>query len=250
MLTFAVDAERGCRLSSLAIDGVERLVQRDPSTVHDVLGWGSYPMVPFAGRIRDGRFTFAGTDYELPADLLPPHAIHGCGFDHPWTEDDDGDYGIDLAWPLGGRATQRFELSDDDTTLTITMSVTNDERPMPCEIGWHPWFAKPVELLWVPGAMYRRDDTNLPDGDLLRPPPPGPYDDCFTDVPQPIWLRFPDAATLAITSSCHHWVVYDQLGHATCVEPQSGPPDAVNSRHRHVVAPGAPMTHWMRLQVR
>ena len=36
--------------------------------------WGAYPMAPWAGRIRDGRFTFRGRDVRLPLNL-PPHAI-------------------------------------------------------------------------------------------------------------------------------------------------------------------------------
>jgi len=43
------------------------------------LAWGSYPMVPWAGRIRHGRFRFDGEEYELPINF-GAHAIHGVGF--------------------------------------------------------------------------------------------------------------------------------------------------------------------------
>ena len=77
--------------------------------------WGSFPMVPFAGRVRHGRFTFDGRVHELPIDM-PPHAIHGTGYIQPWHVDAVGDsemsMSCDLAWELGGRAWQRVEVVD------------------------------------------------------------------------------------------------------------------------------------------
>src|SRR5262245_23842174 len=42
------------------------------------IAWGSYPMVPWAGRIRRGRFRFDDREYQLPPNL-GAHAIHGVG---------------------------------------------------------------------------------------------------------------------------------------------------------------------------
>jgi len=44
------------------MDGAELLV----TAAEDTLGWGLYPMVPFAGRVRDGVLMFRGLQYELP----------------------------------------------------------------------------------------------------------------------------------------------------------------------------------------
>ena len=74
--------------------------------------------------------------------------------------------------------------------------------------------------------MYVRDDVGIPTGELV-PTPPGPWDDCFVEPTDPIELRF-DGLTVTISSDCDHWVVYDQPAHATCVEPQTGPPDGPN----------------------
>ena len=41
-------------------------------------------MAPWTGRVRHGRFTFGGVDYQLPLNK-PPHAIHGTVRDHEWT---------------------------------------------------------------------------------------------------------------------------------------------------------------------
>ena len=52
----------------------------------DPLGMSCFPLVPFSGRIRDGRFSFQGRQIQLPLNFLPhPHAIHGHGWKQPWT---------------------------------------------------------------------------------------------------------------------------------------------------------------------
>ena len=75
----SVSPADGGRFSSLVVDGHELLVTEGYGPIR----WGCYPMVPFAGRIREGRFTFRGRAVELPRNL-PPHAIHGTVFERPW----------------------------------------------------------------------------------------------------------------------------------------------------------------------
>src|SRR5688572_24504263 len=72
----------GGRITSINCDGTEWLCgyAQDNSAA---IAWGCYPMVPWAGRIRDGRFRFEGRDYQVPASL-GPHAIHGVGYLLPW----------------------------------------------------------------------------------------------------------------------------------------------------------------------
>jgi aldose 1-epimerase len=79
-------AGRG-RFVSLVIAGRERLVTG--SSADDPKLWGSYPMAPWAGRIRRGRLTYEAHTYDLPIDASPP-AIHGTVCRRPWDVDDDG----------------------------------------------------------------------------------------------------------------------------------------------------------------
>ncbi len=51
-----VDLVAGGRLASLTVDGDELLYFGDPGT--GPMGWGCYPMAPFAGRVRYGALGF------------------------------------------------------------------------------------------------------------------------------------------------------------------------------------------------
>ncbi len=85
----------------------------------------------------------------------------------------------------------------------------------------------------------------MPSGRVVSPPPPPPWDDAFTGVHADPVLTWPGRLRLTIGSSCSWWVVYTEPELAICVEPQSGPPDAVNGTPE-VVEPGTPLAHTMR----
>ncbi len=252
----AIDPVRGGRLSALVVDGHPLLF----SARSMALQWGAYPMVPWAGRVADGRFTFAGATIELPRNL-PPHAAHGVGFTSSWSVVDHGPDEAELVtelappWPFGGRVTQRFRLGEDG--LAIELTVTAGDTAMPVMVGWHPWFNRhlgveranrpPVEaeLTFVARSMYELDERAIPTGQLVAPKP-RPWDNCFTDVEAGPVLTWPGLVELRLSSSCDHWVVYDEPGHAICVEPQSAAPDAFN-REAVVVAAGERLEAWFHL---
>ncbi len=89
----------GCRVGGLRVDGVELLRQGER--------FGCFPMVPWCGRTRDGRFRNGGTVHQLPLNS-PPHAIHGTVRDAAWrtarASDDEAVFTYDLAepWPYAG----------------------------------------------------------------------------------------------------------------------------------------------------
>ena len=56
-----IEPALGGRIASLVVDGTELLVTGGPDD-HPML-WGSFPMVPWAGRIREGRFRFDGREH-------------------------------------------------------------------------------------------------------------------------------------------------------------------------------------------
>ncbi len=235
----------GGRLASLVVAGRERLVLAGAG--RSVLHWGAFPMVPWAGRIRHGRFRFDGQHYALPA-TFEGHAIHGVGYDRPWTVLDDTTLAVELGppWPFGGHAVARFALAAD--RLQWTLEVHADARAMPAQAGWHPWFTKPATLHFEPGRMYIKDPDGVPTGELV-PPTPGPWDDCFREVDRPPELTWADGVTLTVHSDADHWVVFDQPSFATCVEPQTGPPDGFTLAPA-VITPGHPLVTTMELRWR
>ncbi|MGI9608417.1 MAG: aldose 1-epimerase [Acidimicrobiales bacterium] len=220
-----VDLTNGGRLASLVVHGHELLVGRRD----DPLAWGCYPMVPFAGRIDQGVLTWRGANHQLPA-VLGRHAIHGYGFTSPWTRVDDHTIAFELMapWPYAGTVTQRFDLTDEHLDVGMTLRAVDAQ---PVSLGWHPWFlrelngatcALELDAEW----MYEIDDE-IPTGQLA-PPPPGPWDNCFTGLRSNPRLRWGDLS-IELSSSADHWIVYDMPDHALCVEPQTGPPNDVNT---------------------
>lgn len=191
------------------------------------IGWGCYPMVPWAGRLRRGRFVFDGNRYALPTNF-GGHAIHGVGFSRPWQVDslgaDSATLSLELPedgyWPFGGRATQVIRMLAD--RLELRLAVQAGDQAMPATLGWHPWFRKPDQVLFSPSAMYPRDGEGIAVLPCIAPTP-GPWDDCFISQAE-VTLVSGDQR-LQLRADTDHWVVYDGAAHATCVEPQTGPPD-------------------------
>src|SRR3546814_11191940 len=79
-VTAAVDRAHGGRLATLVVGGMELLVQRPTTAPIDPLSWGCFPMVPFAGRLRGGRFSWHGRLHE-PERTNAGHAMHSPHFD-------------------------------------------------------------------------------------------------------------------------------------------------------------------------
>ncbi len=239
-----VDPGSGGRIASAVLAGAERLVTAGDGP----LAWGCYPMVPWAGRVRHGRFWYRGRSYRLDPGLLGVHSIHGTGFVRPWAVDAVGPATVSLStdlgphWPFTGTAYQTLDLAAGELTCRLTVDARDE--PFPAQVGWHPWFVRPVVLDVAPAVLYRRDHDGMPDGRLVAPPP-RPWDDCVAGLPADPVLRWRDGCALTISSSCDHWVIYDEPAHALCVEPQSGPPDALTLAPV-LAEPGRPVGHTMR----
>lgn len=246
-----VHPDRGGRVGSLEVAGTELL---QPHPAPNSLLWGSYPMAPWAGRVRRGTFTVDDAVHRLPIDA-PPHALHGTVHDTVWEVVDAGRDHCELrcpldrtgGWALGGIAHQHIVLEPDAVTFVLTVAATTDR--MPAVVGWHPCFAPPdaVDLRFA--AMYLRDDEGIATSRLRTPDPlpwPGTVcDDCFTGPLAPLVLHYP-TLDLRIDSDCDHWVIFDGAPDAVCVEPQSGPPDAFNLGSAAVLEPGDLLQRTMR----
>ncbi|MEV3913191.1 aldose 1-epimerase [Streptomyces canus] len=242
----------GGRVGGLRVGGVELLRQGER--------FGCFPMIPWCGRIRDGRFRDGADVHQMPLNS-PPHAIHGTARDGAWsiarTTADEAVLTYDLVkpWPYSGRITQIAALTPD--ALTLTMSVETYDSSFPAQIGWHPWFhrtlegGEPVRLDFTAAWQEERGDDHLPTGNRVEPKP-SPWDDCF-GMPGGVDVRltWPGQLELKVASREEWVVVYDEQEAAVCVEPQTGPPNGLNTLPR-LVTPLEPLEasttwSWRRL---
>ncbi|QYX78479.1 aldose epimerase family protein [Streptomyces akebiae] len=238
----------GGRVAGLRVGGVELLRQGER--------FGCFPMVPWCGRIRDGRFLSGGSVQQMPLNA-PPNAIHGTTREGAWRvarhDATEAVLTYDLVdpWPYPGRVTQVFTLAPD--ALTLTMSVETYDSSFPAQVGWHPWFnrtlgdgGEDVRIDFHPAWQEERGADHLPTGNRVDPRP-GPWDDCF-GMPDgvDVTLTWPDRLELKVTSREEWVVVYDEQAEAVCVEPQTGPPNGLNT-HPRLVTPIDPLeaaTTW------
>ncbi|MEG3628597.1 aldose epimerase family protein [Streptomyces poriticola] len=241
----------GGRIGGLRVGGVELLRQGER--------YGCFPMVPWCGRIREGRFRDGATVHQMPLNS-PPHAIHGTARDGAWRTARVADaeavltYDLVEPWPYPGRVTHQIALAED--SLTLTMSVETYESSFPAQIGWHPWFNRSLDgsdatLAFDPAWQEERGDDHLPTGKRIDRTP-GPWDDCF-GMPGgvDVTVTWPGRLELKVTSPEEWVVVYDEQDAAVCVEPQTGPPNGLNTLPR-MVTPLEPLEatatwSWRRL---
>jgi aldose 1-epimerase len=121
-------------------------------------------LLPFPNRIRAGRFSWAGKEYQLPLnDPTGKNAIHGFACQRPWRVVEQG-ADAHSAWVTGefrgsqsAPETRDFWPADYHVQITCRLEprslrleavVTNpDQVPLPFGLGYHPYFRVP----FVPG---------------------------------------------------------------------------------------------------
>jgi len=233
-----VDEAQGGRLASLVAGGEERLIEPND----DPYGWGSFVMIPWAGRVAHARIDDLDLDLEANHG---DHAIHGVAYDRPWTVDRSAGNAVELLcplptdrWPPGGMAAQRITLTRG--CLDLEVQVQAGATPMPVAVGWHPWFRRPDKgdmtvVVDTPTVL----DTNrelIPTGDVVkvnrkldlqRSAKLGRrrLDHAYVDVVEPVTVSWPDLVLTMELPSKPATVVVHTPAHAVCVEPQTAWPD-------------------------
>ncbi|MDF3942309.1 aldose 1-epimerase [Achromobacter denitrificans] len=204
---------------------------------------GSYPLAPYANRIRDGVFTFNGARHVLPSLSGRPHAIHGASLYQAWRVRDQAEDCVDLVldqpagmlgWPWPFECVQRYRL--DARGLRVALAIVNlGDTPMPFGLGLHPYFTAQRVTLHA-RRLWPADADGLPTGSQvghvreLRRSAEG----CDTYLSQ--WegratLHWPDGHELALHAdpAFAHLVVYTAPGSDfLCVEPVTNVADAFN----------------------
>ncbi|MDQ2914894.1 MAG: hypothetical protein M3T56_16830 [Chloroflexota bacterium] len=241
-----IDAADGGRIVSLVIAGVERILPKARARAHEpALYWGCYPMVPWAGRLSNGRIPTNDGEVRLRPNL-PPSAIHGLGFDKSWEIIERSDIAVTmmcelhgLGWPFGGRARQTLRVGAK--SLELELQVGGYTRTGPAGLGWHPWFTRPpradIELCVNASEVLVLDVDHVPTGevrrvtsseDLRSGPPLGDrrLDHVYVRTKGPALVRWPDLELRIEYERNLQTVVVHTPPEGICVEPQTMWPNA------------------------
>ena len=241
----------------------------------DARNYAAFPMVPFVGRIHEGRFELNGTCVELHANMPPePHAIHGHGWQDVWKIETQNAASATLvyrhsacAWPWDYEARQSFTLSANQ--LRLDLSVTNkSDTAMPAGLGWHPYFDRENAKIMAPTVQAWASDEETGANTLQALSPCNDLnhaqlveeltlDTSFSTGSEPIRMQWPThSVTLQSDDIFSHATIYVPP-HETyfCAEPISHAPNAVNSSlpadvtGLHVLAPGETLSGTITLLV-
>jgi aldose 1-epimerase len=149
-LTCDIEPELGGCVAGLWHAGVPVLRSTPAERLSTARQSGCYALVPFSNRIAHAKLQWQGTLYPLVRNNgEEPHAIHGVGWQRPWTWLDGNErfallsyeHRPDGSWPFAFDASQSFRLGPD--ALELTLSLTNQsQQPAPVGLGWHPFFVK------------------------------------------------------------------------------------------------------------
>lgn len=145
--TYAVITEIGAHLRVLETDGRDVVVpfaadELPPASNGAVLA-------PWPNRLRDGQYTFDGTDYQVPLTEPARHtALHGLVSWLRWEVRSHTASAVELAvdlpptpgYPFPLTVATRYELGQAGLEVTTTGTNTG-ESDAPYGVGFHPWLS-------------------------------------------------------------------------------------------------------------
>jgi aldose 1-epimerase len=248
-----------------------------------------YLLAPWPNRIKEGCFLWQGRDIRLARDWPDGTAIHGLVKQANWTVDRRSDSEVRLnvrvtpeAWPWEFECSVAYSLNGASfrSELQLRNLSGRAEGPMPCGIGFHPFFARRVgQTVRVRAPVRRRYalERQLPvgppeDDELTRSLRQGRtlgdefLDDVFEGSPDGTaveWLPSGLRATVRCSESLGHTVIYsrgrDESGGmptSFCLEPVS----MVNNGFRlsaqgwdgtgvRELGPGESLSGWWSVEV-
>ncbi len=285
-LAVTIDPDTGGRLTAFTLKNPTG-TQSNILHPHPKSG-ASFVMAPWTNRVKDAKFTFQGTQYNLGPNHPDSTSIHGVARDLPWTIADRSPVSARLtldsrAVPMGATTrfpfafgcVQRFELAPD--ALTIDLSVTNlDTKPFPAGCGHHPYFSRTlfhssdVLTIKAPVTGHYPASHQIPTGppindDFCAALQSGDsfigaeLDEVFTKANEPIelhWNKSDVRLTIECSASLNHLVVFTPLAAPfVCVEPTTMANDGFNADDLsaagvQILQPGETLDTRITLQIK
>jgi len=263
----AVVTEVGATLRTYHLDG-RRVLDGFAEEEQSTHGRGQM-LLPWPGRIGDGRYRLDGREHQLPVDEPQlGNAIHGLARWANWTAEQPSEARLSMRHLLHAREGYPFSLdlrlafALDAGGLTVTVSATDiGTGRAPFGAGTHPYLTAGTTLidgcrLHIPAATALVEDGRLlPTGrapvagtDLdfraARPIGTTAINTAYTDLERDpdglarVSLEAPDGRRVVVwLDSAHPWVMVftgdplppNQRRHGVAIEPMTCPPDAFRS---------------------
>ena len=150
-------------------------------------------LIPFPGRIGNGRYSFDGRTFQLECnDKEGPNAIHGFVRSLPWHIQEscpnrvafgvrlDATTYADRGYPFSLRILVTYELNKQG--LSCRFSVTNvGHKPAPVGVGFHPYFTVGTGIIdeaeaQIPGTGFLEFNERLVPTGTIYPVQDTPWD--------------------------------------------------------------------------
>ncbi|QKQ99150.1 aldose 1-epimerase [Metallosphaera tengchongensis] len=226
----AIISDRGAYLFSFRLDGLDVILR---GTERPTRG-GMALLVPFANRVKNGRYLWKGKAYQLPLGR-DGNAIHGLILYKEFqvtrltpnsieleTEIRDPGYPSILALIV------KYTLTD---SISVDMKIRNvGEEEAPLIVGSHPYFLVQGSWKISPNAGKRLImKENIPTGEMEDfIISEGKYDDCFY-LPGDVTLSSKYSEVRISKPGMDYVQLYTGVEGAVAVEPMSGAPDGYNN---------------------
>ena len=226
-------------------------------------GFSGCKLSPFVCRINKGKYHFEGKEYHIQKYYDRNNALHGMLYDQSFTviEKQSNEAlakvlmrceyrATDPGYPFNYDCIVTYELEKNNKLHIITEVINKDERSIPIQDGWHPYFklgAKidDLNLQFRSFEMVEFNDELIPTGKLI------PYkifdklkqlsdtflDNCFTlnfSEGQPICLLQNSKKNIEVEIHTDESYPYLQIytppdRNSIAIENISGAPDAFNN---------------------
>lgn len=230
----------GAYVRHLSLGGVPVIKpSNDGSQTHG----GIAVLMPYAGRVRGGRYAFRGKEFQLPTGR-DGHAIHGFAKDAMWKVRARTADSVSIGATLRGRGypgtlAASITYAVKGRTFSTDCAIRNAGRSdAPVVVGFHPYLAA---MRWTINSSSRSYHYQLADGYFptgKKTPcsfegvgPKSKLDDCFSS-PGTIRLLAGGMEVALRRRRLPYLVVYNGKyaeGRSVAIEPYSGLPDAYNN---------------------
>jgi len=146
-----ISLNQGGRLSNLVFEDIQVLADLEASTYED--NYASSILFPFVNRIKDGKYTFDNSKYQLSCNEGDKNnALHGLVYNKTFVCTKKvltlnyasvtlqyKDNGKHLGFPFKFNIDLTYTLNEKGIILSVKIA-NKDKKNFPFSIGWHPYF--------------------------------------------------------------------------------------------------------------